>query len=402
MHQMKLVPRLGGALLGLCLGAALPAFSQETDPFERRDVLAIQSPSNALTPPNPSHQRLYLDVYNVTDFYDFETNDETGMVDGTWIADTIRPTATLLWDEKFRAQIGVLARKAYGSGKKIDSVDPWLQLLWKPNKPFSVILGSLSYPHAYHDALFMPLNYVRDEAAESGAQLLYQQENWKQDLFFNYRLQDTPAHNEKFDVGFTHNNAWKFLRFNYQVHWIHYGGTLNRHTYATINDIAHLFGVGMQFQPGERWIVGAKYSYLTSKRKEAAADERDGGPVNRQDTRGTGRLYEAYIRYSRVKLGYEYFRGILYQHEGSDPWYTLPKLSIVTLRWDILTSNQFNLFLRYSGGMAGENTQDVSHQLMSAIHLQANWKFSLPICEWTNGAVSGGTPSMPERWDDGV
>lgn len=52
--------------------------------------------------------------------------------------------------------------------------------------------------------------------------------------------------------------------------------------------------------------------------------------------------------------------------------------------------------------MAGDNEQSVSHQLMSAIHLQAAWKFSIPVCEWTGGAVTAGTPSMPERWDDGV
>lgn len=398
---MKHLRILSGALLGLWLSAGLRVQAQETDPFERRDIEATQPPTSALVTPGP-HHRLYLDVYNVTDLYDFETNDETGMVDGTWLADTLRPTATILWDDRFRIQFGVSARKAYGHGRKIDSVDPWLQLLWKPNKPFTVILGNLDMPHAYHDALFMPLNYVRESPVESGAQLLFNKENWSQELYFNYRQQDTPEHNEKFDVGFTHNNAWKFLRFNYQVHWIHYGGTLNRHTYATINDVAHLFGAGMQFQPAARWIVGAKYSYLMSKRKEAAADPADGGPLTRQDTKGSGRLYEVYTRISRVKISYAYWRGILYQHEGSDPWYTLPRLSVISLRWDILASKQFNMVLGYSGGMAGPNDRGVSRELMSAIHLQAAWKFSIPICEWTGGSVTAGTPSMPERWDDGV
>lgn len=392
---------LRGTLLGVCLSAALTVRAQETDPFEKREIAAMQAPLSALETPEAKH-RLYLDVQNVTDFYDYETGDETGLTDGTWLADTFRPALTVLWNEKFRAQFGISLRRAYGDGKKIDSVDPWLQLLWKPTQAYTVILGNVNTPHAYHDALFTPLNYVRESPVETGTQVLYKREHWVNDLFFNYRQQDTAAHNEKFDLGFTHNNDWKFLRFNYQVHWIHYGGTLNRHTYSTINDVAHLFGAGMQFHPAERWIVGAKYSYLTSKRKEAAADPADGGPLTRQDTRGTGRLYEAYARWSRVKFSYEYWRGIRYQHEGSDPWYTIPKLSIVSVRWDILASNQFNLFLRYQGGMAEANDRGITTALMSAIHLQANWKFSIPVMEWSGNSVSAGSTSTVERWDDGV
>ncbi len=360
---------------------------EESNPFERRDFDAVASSSTALRAPG-NHLRLFLDVYNITDVYDFETNDETGFVDGTWLSDTLRPTFSVLWDDRFRLQLGAVGRKVYGHHDKVDSVDPWVQFAWKPTRPLTVILGNIETPHAYHHALFMPVNYVLESAVENGAQLQYQRENWVDDLFFNYRLQDMPDHAEKFDVGFTHNNAWKFLRFNYQVHWIHEGGTLYRHPVATVNDIAHLFGAGVQFQPASIWIVGAKYSYLTSHLKHSAVDPDNPDEFTyRLEIKGSGRLYEIYTRVSRVKLSLEYWRGINYQHEGSDPWFTVPRLTLATLRWDIFMSDTLNLYLRYSGGLVGANDDGVSRYLMSAVHLQAAWKFSIPLMEWNAPSI---------------
>ncbi len=370
----------------------------ELDEFERRDYDLAASSAAYFTPPGP-HHRLFLDLYNITDFYNFETNDTPGYIDGTWLADTLRPTLTVLWNERFRTQIGLVALRGYGDEEGFGSVDPWIQLLWQPVKPVSVLLGNLNTPHYYHPSLFMSLNYVRESPVETGAQVLVKTENWYDDIFFNYRLQNTPEHAEKFDIGFVHRNAWKFLRFHYQAHWIHEGGTLYPHPIATINDAAQLAGLGMQFQPHRSWIVGAKWSYLSSRRIQDSSLE--DSPLA-LDVQGCARLYEVYTRIRRFKFSYEYWSSSSYSHEGSDPWFTLPKLNLLTGRWDILLGRDFNLFLRYTAGLAGENNQGVSQFVKSAIHLQAAWQFSIPIIEWTTpSAVPQGQP-IPARWDEGV
>src|ERR1700681_4953383 len=96
--------------LAPCAHALQPVLSQ----FDMPDyTLAVSSYSWAQSPSD--HHRLYLDVYNVTDFFDAETGGKVGFADHTQLADTIRPTATVLWDDRFRIQMGLIAEKAYGS-----------------------------------------------------------------------------------------------------------------------------------------------------------------------------------------------------------------------------------------------------------------------------------------------
>jgi hypothetical protein len=366
------------------------------DEFERRDYdLSVTTQAWAASP--GPHKRLYLDVYNVTDFWDFETNNTPGFVDGTWLADTIRPTATLLWDDRYRIQLGVLAQKGYGDEEGFGVTEPWIQLLWQPARRYTVILGNLDIPHYYFPALFFPANYVLDKPFETGAQLLHRRENWYDDLFINYRLKDTPEHQEKFDLGFVHRNQWKFLRLNYQSHWTHQGGTLFSHPVDTINDVAQAVGGGVHYQPGRSWILGAGYHYLHSHRRVDAAD-----PALRQEHNGNGNLYEAYLRWSRLKLTYQYWRGKDFEHESGDAWFTLPKVQLAAVRWDIIMSRDFNLLLDYTGYFIGTNDRQIEQYLKSAIHLQVTWQFSIPVLEWTTPAVTPEGPPIPARWDEGL
>ncbi len=355
--------------------------------------------TSAWSQPPSNHHRLYLDVYNVIDFYDFESSDAEGFVDGTFLSDTLRPTATILWDERFRIQLGLIALKGYGDRTGFGSVDPWMQLLWQPIRPLSVVLGNLDTPHYYQPALFYPLNYVTQKTNETGAQLLLRKENWYDDLYFNYRQTDTADHREKFDLGFVHRNAWRWFRFNYQSHWIHEGGTLHDHSGgSTKNDIAELFGIGVQIPISQRMSGGVKYSYLHSHyRVDGSSNAADNISRN-----GDGDLYEFYLRYSRLKLIYGHWRGHRYSHEGGDPVYTQPIVNIGTIRWDIILSNDFNLLLEYTGSFIGNNPYGVDHYVKSAIHVQAQWQFSIPVMEWTTPAASPQGQPIPARWDEGI
>jgi hypothetical protein len=168
-----------------------------------------------------------------------------GFVDQTILSDTIRPTLTVLWDERFRIQLGVIAQKLWGDSIGFGKVDPWIQLLWQPIPHLNAVMGNLDIPHYYHPALFYPTNYFTVENHETGLQLRYDKPHWFDDLYFNYRQLDTAEHNEKFDFGFVHRNEWKWLSLNYQSHWVHEGGELHPHTILTMNDVAQAAGAGV-------------------------------------------------------------------------------------------------------------------------------------------------------------
>ncbi len=399
--------------------ALQPVVSQ----FDMEEYAVAASTYSWAAPPSDRH-RLYLDVYNVTDFFDAETGGEVGFADHTVLADTIRPTATILWDDRFRIQLGVIAEKAYGSEPSFDSVDPWVQLLWQPVKPLSVVFGNLDIPHYYLPALFYPANYFEQNfdpanlphipqlkaipsnyftqsTNETGAQLILKKPNEYDDLFFHYDEQDIPSHNEKFALGFVHRN--KFLRWmtlNYQAHWIHYGGEFNPHPIETRNDVAQAAGLGFSCHPWseESFILGASYTYLHSHLRQESTEAATAIP----SFNGEGNLYQAIARWGRFNAIYGAWRGHDYYHEGGDPMYILPVLNMATLRWDILLSPDFNLIAETTAYFIGNNDLGYDHEVKAAFHIQASWQFSIPIMEWTTPAASPKGAPIPARWDYGI
>ncbi len=359
----------------------------------------------------------------MTDFFDAETAGSVGFADHTILADTIRPTATVLWDDRFRIQVGLIAEKSYGSDPGFLSVDPWLQLLWQPTKPLSVVLGNLDVPHYYLPAIFYPTNYFEQNfntqlpnipqlksvpsnyftqfTNETGAQLILRKPTFYDDLFFNYAQQDIPAHNEKFALGFVHRNImWDCLSLNYQTHWIHYGGEFNPHPIGTRNDVVQAIGPGFQFHPlkTNSFVVGGSFMYLHSHLRQESTDPTLMIPT----TNGHGRLLQATARWGRLKLIYGSWRGYTYYHEGGDPMFVLPVVRMGTLRWDILLSKDFNLFFESTSYVIGNNDLKYDHDLKTAFRLQASWQFSVPIMEWDSPAASPEGVPVPARWDYGI
>ena len=399
--------------------AIQPVVSQ----FDMEDYVTASSSHSWAQAPSDRH-RLYLDVYNVTDFFDAETGGEVGFADHTVLADTIRPTATVLWDDRFRIQIGLIAEKAYGSQPGYDSVDPWLQLLWKPTQPLSVVLGDLDTPHYFLPAVFYPMNYFEQNfdpanvpkipqlkalpanyftqsTNETGAQVILKKPEEYDDLFFNYEKQDIPGQNEKFALGFVHrNHFWRWLTFNYQAHWLHYGGQFNPHPVETRNDVAQAAGLGISCHPfdADSFILGGRWTYLHSHLRQESTDL----TVNIPSTNGHGNLLEAIARWGRLKLIYGSWRGDGYYHEGGDPMFILPVVRVATVRWDILLSRDFNLYFESTNYFVGNNDLGYSHDVKTAFHVQASWQFSIPVMEWTSPAASPEGVPIPARWDYGI
>jgi hypothetical protein len=406
-------------LLGITVYRAEAAQSQISQ-FDQDDYNTVtstypwsQAPSN--------HHRLYLDIYNVTDFFDSETGDVAGFTDQTLLADTVRPTATLLWDDRYRIQLGLIAEKVYGASEGFRAVNPWIQLLWKPIQPLSVILGDLDTPHYFLPALFyptnyfmpnmgltmnpnlpqtqtVPSNYFTNSPVETGAQVILQKPYLYDDLYFNYRDLDTAAHNEKFDLAFVHRNTWKWFYLNYQMHWVHYGGELFPHPIDTRNDTAQAFGLGLQFHPYQSLMYGISFNRLHSHLRQ----DSDTPGYLIPSTAGNGTLCQAWARYGRVKLIFGDWRGHNFYHEGGDPMFTLPNVDLATLRWDIILSRDFNLYLENTEYFIGNNDLGYNHFMKTALLLQGSWQFSIPIMEWTTPAPSPEGVPVPTRWDYGL
>lgn len=375
----------------------LRAIQSPVSQFDLQDYETVAS-SHAWSQEPSDHHRLYLDVYNVTELFDSETGDAAGFAGQTLLADTLRPTATVLWDERFRIQMGLIAEKTYGDAGGLSSVDPWLQLLWQPAHPLSVVIGNLDTPHYYLPALFQPTNYFLQRTHETGLQVILKKPHLYDDLYFNYRLLDTPSHNEKFDLGFVHRNMWKGLSFDYQSHWVHEGGELHPHFTNTRNDVAQAFGVGLQFHPLRSTFVGGNYVRFHSHLRQ----DSDTPALEIPSTAGAGNLFQAWTRVWRFKLIYGHWNGRHFSHEGGDPMFTLPSLNIATVRWDIILSRDFNLLAETTGYFIGNNDQGYDHYVKATFHIQAAWQFSIPVMEWTSPAASPEGEPIPARWDYGI
>ena len=82
--------------------------------------------------------------------------------------------------------------------------------------------------------------------------------------------------------------------------------------------------------------------------------------------------------------------------------FILPVVRMATIRWDILLSQDFNLYFETTEYFIGNNDLGYDHAMKSALHIQASWQFSVPIMEWTSPAASPEGPPVPARWDYGI
>jgi hypothetical protein len=370
---------------------SLGALSQQ----EREEYAATVSTAAWSSAPSASY-RLFFDLYNLSDFFDTEPGKDTRFPNETVLSDTVRPVATLLWDERFRFQAGVIAQRTYGDTVGFGSVDPWVQALWQPTHTLTTVLGNLSIPHDYLPAIFYSENYFLVSNNEKGMQLLHRRPGWNDDLFFNYQQTETATRNEKFNFGYVHHNEWRWLFFTYQAHWIHYGGTEFPHPDNTINDSAQTAGLGLKFHPHPCVMFGADYYYLHSHYRVDSDN-----PALLERINGNGHWLEAFIRWSRLRVSFGDWHGSDYSHEGGDPYFTVPNMQNLVAHWDILVGQEFNLFGETTAYFIGNNELNISHYVKPTFWVEAAWHFAWPRLGWSAGGQAAAPSIPPERWDEG-
>jgi hypothetical protein len=363
------------------------------------DMVASSQPWDAAPARNC---RLFLDVYNTSDYYDSEPNGDPRFSDRTVLSDTVRPVTTVLWD-RYRFQVGLIAQRNFGTQPAISSIDPWVQLMWKPTQNFVAIMGNLDIPHQYMAPVFYAQNYflISGQNTEKGLQLLHNGKDWTDDLFFNYRQTETATQQEKLDFGFVHHNDYRLpsdliLHLTYQAHWTHTGGDNYPHLINTINDSAQAWGVGLKRQLGSSVIVGGNFSYLHSHYRTDSSS----APLS-ETIQGDGRYTQLFVRYGRIKVVYGSWRGSNFSHEEGDEYFRASVMRLGIIHWDILLGNDFNLFAEAVGYFIGNNDVGYSHFVKPTFTIQAAWHFAVPSLGWNLGN-SPETWPPPDRWDTGL
>ena len=395
-----LFPHRAGIALGIVVAAAASSFAYLGNNSQENESEFAASASTQTWSSGPSGSyRLFVDVYNLTDFYDSEPGrDKDRFPAKTLLSDTARPVVTLLWDKRFRFQAGVIAQRTYGREPGIGSVDPWLQMLWKPTPAVSAVFGNLSIPHDYLPAIKYHEDYFLNDNNEKGMQVLHRREGWTDDLFFNYRQSETAERQEKFDLGYVHHNEWKWFNFTYQAHFTHTGGDNFPHTYNTISDSAQTGGAGLKFHPFANFIWGGSYSYLHSHfRTDAGPDTALSRQVN-----GDGHLVEGFIRWSRLRVTFGDWHNSNYSHEGGDPYYIVPVMQFLEAHWDFVVAEDFKLFGEITGYFLGNNNNGFSHYVKPTFWIEAAWHFSIPSKGWALGALEEEKDEEPARWDNDI
>ncbi len=161
---------------------------------------------------------------------------------------------------------GALVGYDFGDGETVDEVEPILRLVYEPVENAFIIAGTIIRTHAMHDAIFDD-SAALNENAEQGLQFRADFENFKQDLWVNWRLKETSARSERFDSGTVTQFRFGDLWIDAQLLFRHTGGQKNDEDKVEHN-IAYIAGGSYGFAnnasipflyPIEEIRIGAHY-----------------------------------------------------------------------------------------------------------------------------------------------
>lgn len=128
--------------------------------------------------------------------------------------------------EQLTIEAGALIGYDFGDGENVDEIEPLLRLVYEHIEKTYIIGGTIIRTHAMHDALLDDTSAF-NENAEQGLQFRADFDNFKQDLWINWRVRETSDISERFDTGtvsqFRTGNLW----LDAQLLFRHTGGQQN-------------------------------------------------------------------------------------------------------------------------------------------------------------------------------
>jgi hypothetical protein len=277
--------------------------------------------------------------------------------------------------DQVTVEAGVLLGYDFGDGNELEEIEPIIRMVYEPVEDAFFIAGTILRTHAMHDAIYDDAIAFR-ENTEQGLQFRADLENFKEDLWINWRRSETSRRSEKFDIGNVTQLRFGGFWIDGQFLWRHTGGQRNTENMVEHN-VSYLLGGSYGFHPGidfpalnilEEVRLGASYIY-----------ERDTPDDESDLDKSTGSGYEARITFDiqpkkniNVHLFGSYFNGDHLIARAGDPLYSFDDYSQVG------TNIYFTLpaGLRLEFGFAGQFVEDkFAHT--GQIHI--SWGKGIPL-----------------------
>jgi hypothetical protein len=102
--------------------------------------------------------------------------------------------------DRVTIEAGALLGYDFGDNDELRGIEPIIRMVYEPVRNAFFIAGTIMRTHAMHDAIYDDAIAFR-ENAEQGLQFRADLETFKEDLWINWRLSETSARSEKFDIG---------------------------------------------------------------------------------------------------------------------------------------------------------------------------------------------------------
>jgi hypothetical protein len=150
--------------------------------------------------------------------------------------------------DQLTMEAGALLGYDFGDGGDYDEVEPILRIVYQPSAHTYAVAGTIIRTHLIHDALYDDSSAF-NENAEQGFQFRADYDNFKQDVWINWRIREEETVSERFDTAtVTQLKIGDFL-IDAQLLLRHTGGQKNNEDKVEFNT-AFLFGGSYGFLKG--------------------------------------------------------------------------------------------------------------------------------------------------------
>jgi hypothetical protein len=136
---------------------------------------------------------------------------------------------------------GAMLGRNYGDDDSLDLVEPLLRLVYEPLPQVYVVGGSIIQTHWMHEAILDDVQVFRD-GLEQGFQVRADRRHLKHDTWINWRVRESSARPEEFELGSATQARFGGFRLDGQVLWAHVGGQKN--SSERVDNNYHILGGG--------------------------------------------------------------------------------------------------------------------------------------------------------------